>query len=75
MILVGYPEEDPQAGGQRPRPPLEDDYFWNTFDEPFVPTEEVTDLLWDLKVLQPQAPYPWRQDEIRKIARAYGLPE
>lgn len=75
MILVGYPAEDPRAGGQRPRPPLGEDYFWGSFDQPFETSEEVTDLLWDLKMLQPEAPYSWRQAEIRAIARSYGLPE
>jgi nitroreductase len=75
MILVGYPAEHPQAGGQRPRPPLEDDYFWGDFETPFEPTEDVTAELYRRKLLQPQAPYPWRHDEIRYIARAFGLPE
>lgn len=75
MILVGYPAEDSDAGGQRPRPPLEDDYFWGSFKTPFVPTDEVTDELAQRRLLQPLAPTAWRQDEIRAIARAYGLPE
>jgi nitroreductase len=75
MILVGYPAEHPSAGGQRPRPPLDQDYFWNDFETPFKTTDEVTRELQRMKVLQPVAPYPWRQDEIRAIARAYGLPE
>lgn len=75
MILVGYPAEDMQAGGQRPRPPLQDDYFIGDFETPFLPTEEVTEELHRRRLLQPLAPYPWRQAEIRHIARAFGLPE
>lgn len=75
MILVGYPAEHPQAGGQRPRPPLEEDYFWGSFETPFETTPAVTDELKRRRLLQPIAPYPWRDAEIRYIARAFGLPE
>lgn len=75
MILVGYPAENPQAGGQRPRPPLEEDYFWDTFETPFERTPEVTAELERRGLLQPNAPYPWRAEEIKHIARAFGLPE
>jgi len=75
MILVGYPAEHPQAGGQRPRPPLEEDYFWGNFETPFETTPSVTEELRRRHLLQPTAPYPWRDAEIRFIARAFGLPE
>jgi len=75
MILVGYPAEHPQAGGQRPRPPLEEDYFWEDFETPFTTTPSVTEELGRRRLLQPTAPYPWRDAEIRYIARAFGLPE
>lgn len=75
MILVGYPAENPQAGGQRPRPPLRDDYFWGDFGTPFEPTATVTEELKRRRLLQPEAPYPWRQAELRAIARSFGLPE
>ena len=75
MILVGYPAENPDAGGQRPRPPLEEDYFWGDFETPFERTPEVTGELERRRLLQPVAPYPWREAEIRHIARAFGLPE
>jgi hypothetical protein len=35
----------------------------------------VSEALHKHRLLQPLAPYPWRQAEIRAIARAYGLPE
>jgi nitroreductase len=75
MVLVGYPAEDMQAGGQRPRAPISQDYFWNDAKTPFETTPEVTEALHQHRLLQPLAPYPWRQAEIRAIARAYGLPE
>lgn len=75
MILVGYPAEHPQAGGQRPRPPLAEDYFWGDFETPFEPTPDVTEELKRRKLLQRTAPYPWRSEELRYISRAFGLPE
>lgn len=75
LILVGYPAEDAQAGGQRPRPALGDDYFWGSFDTPFETDEATTKELWRRKLHQPKAPTSWRQDELKAIARAYGLPE
>lgn len=75
MILVGYPAEDRRAGGQRPRPPLEEDYYWGNFETPFERTAEVTAELKRRRLLQKEAPYPWRQDELKYISRAFGLPE
>jgi nitroreductase len=75
MILVGYPAEDMNAGAQRFRPPLEDDYFWGTFDTPFERTEPVTKELRRRRLLQRTSAAPWRHDEIRSIARSFGLPE
>lgn len=75
MILVGYPAEDADAGGQRPRPPLQDDYYWGDFETPFTPTSEVTEELKRRRLLQRVAPTPWRADEVRAISRSFGLPE
>ena len=75
MILVGYAAEDRRAGGQRPRPPLTDDYFFGDFETPFEPTPEVTAELKRRKLLQPTAPYPWRKEELKYLARAFGLTE
>lgn len=75
MILVGYPAEDRDAGGQRPRPPLADDYFWGDFETPFQPTAEVTDELRRRRLLQRVASVPWRAAELRSISRSFGLPE
>lgn len=75
MILVGYPAEDVQAGGQRPRPPVESDYFWGDFESSFETTSEVTEELRRRRLLQRVAPQPWRAAEVRAIARGFGLPE
>jgi nitroreductase len=75
MILVGYPAEDKNAGGQRPRPPIEDDYFFGDFDTPFETTDPVTLELRRRRLLQRVAPEPWREGEVRAVSRSFGLPE
>ena len=74
-LLVGYPAESWQAGGQRPRPPFEELYFEGQYGTPFVRDENVVDKLTEAKMIQAPAPLPWRWDEIRALARAFGLPE
>jgi nitroreductase len=75
MILVGYPAEDRDAGGARPRPPLSDDYFFGDFETPYEPTPDVTEELRRRRLLQRIAPTPWRDADVRAVARSFGLPE
>jgi nitroreductase len=75
LQTVGYPKEDPEAGGQRPRRPFEQRFFLNRFGEPFRRDERVVHALEQAKMLQRPAPLPGRRDELRKLAKDYGLPE
>lgn len=74
-LLVGYPAESWEAGGQRPRPPFEELYFEGKYGTPFVRDESVVAKLKEAKMIQTPAPLPWRWDEVRALARAFGLPE
>jgi nitroreductase len=74
-LLVGYPAESWEAGGQRPRPPLEEQFFEGSFGKPFKADPKVTEQLKLAKMIQSPAPLPWRKDEIRALARMFGLPE
>jgi nitroreductase len=74
-MLLGYPAESWEAGGQRPRPPLENLFFEGKYGNGFKSDEKVTDQLKAAKMLQDPAPLPWRKDEIRALARMFGLPE
>lgn len=75
-ILVGYPAEDWNAGGQRPRPPFEEQYFLGEYGTPFPRDEQVVDELKREKMIQePAKPHdPKRIEEIKKLAETYGLP-
>ncbi len=75
-ILVGYPSESWNAGGQRPRPPFEELYFEGEFGKPFKRDPKVVDELKAAKMIQePAKPNdPARIEEIRKLAEKYGLP-
>lgn len=74
-MLVGYHAESWEAGGQRPREPFEDDFFEGHYGVPFHRDQQVVDELKAAGMIQPQAPLPWRRDEIRGLARMFGLPE
>lgn len=74
-ILIGYAAEDLQAGGQRPREPFEQDFFDGRYGAPFHRSAAVVERLEAEKMIQPQAPLPWRRDELRRLARMFGLPE
>ncbi len=71
---VGYPLENPDAGGQRPRLPFETLFQLNAIDTPFPRSQEVLHELTRDKLLQPPAPLPGREEEIEGIREKYELP-
>lgn len=73
--LVGYPEEAPSAGGQRPSPAFEQLYFSGKWGAPLQSDPGVTGELKAAGMLQESAPLPWRANEIRAMAHVFGLPE
>jgi nitroreductase len=73
--LVGYPAESPDGGGQRPREPFENCYHEGRYGTPFRRDEAVVDRLRQEGMLTDAAPAPWRQSELRGLARMFGLPE
>ncbi len=75
-ILVGYPAESWDGGGQRPRPPFEEMYFEGEYGKPFRRDDKVVEELKSAKMIQdPAKPNdPKRIEEIKKLAEKYGLP-
>jgi nitroreductase len=73
--LLGYPAEDPEAGGQRPRSPFQEIYFEGRWGTPFERDDGVVERLREEGMLMPEAPYPWRRQELRALSRMFGLPE
>jgi nitroreductase len=75
LQLVGYPLEEPEAGGQRPRRPLSHSYFEGSVDRPFEEDPEVTERLKREGMIQQPGPFPYRDTEVRMLSRMFGLPE
>lgn len=73
--LLGYSAESPEAGGQRPRSAFEQAFFEGRYGTPFERDQEVVEKLKKARMLQPEAPLPWRRDEVRALSRMFGLPE
>jgi nitroreductase len=75
-ILVGYPAEDWNAGGQRPRPPFEEQFFEGEYGKPYARDEKVVaELTRDKMIQDPARPNdPERIAEIKRLAEKYGLP-
>jgi nitroreductase len=74
-MLLGYPAESWEAGGQRPRPDFEELFHEGKYGVPFKRDEIVVQELKEAKMIQAPAPLPWRKDEIRALANMFGLPE
>lgn len=74
VLLVGYPAESKEAGGQRPRPDFEELYFDGEYPKPFKRDPAVVERLKAAKMIQAPAPLPGRMEEIRRLAEQYDLP-
>ena len=75
ILLVGYPAEGAEAGGQRPRPDFEQLYFEGRWGNPMRRDPAVVDELVAAGMIQAAAPLPHRRQEIRAMAAMFGLPE
>ncbi len=76
VMFVGYPAEDPKAGGARPRRPLSANYFRGQYGTPIEEDPAVTERLKAEGMIQePAVPNdPARKAEIRRLAERFGLP-
>ncbi len=75
MQTVGYPAEDPLAGGQRPKLPFEQKFSLNRVGDAFPRDAAVVDELTRAGMLCETAPLPYRRDELRYLQEQYGLSE
>jgi nitroreductase len=73
LQTVGYPAEDPEAGGQRPRLPFEQRFSLNRWGTPFPRDEGVVQELVTARMIRPTAPLAYRRDELRWLQEQYGL--
>ena len=72
-LLIGYPAESPEAGGQRPHGAWEECFFDADTNTPFPRDSKVTAKLEEAGLLQTAAPLAWRDDEVRALSRGLGL--
>lgn len=72
-LLVGYAAESVEGMGQNPVPPEEETAFEGNLATPFYRDEHVSAKLQADGMLQDELPAPWRQEEIRHLARMFGL--
>jgi hypothetical protein len=70
--VVGYPLEDPKAGGQRPRLKFEKLFHKGKFGTPYDPDPAVDALLREKGLIQEQAPLDGRLEEIDAIAEKFS---
>jgi nitroreductase len=75
LQTVGYPAEDADAGGQRPRLPFGERFALNRWGEPYPRAQSVVTELEQARMLQPGAPRPYRGAELRWLQEQYGLSE
>ncbi len=73
LQTVGYPLEDAEAGGQRPRLPFETRFSLNRYGNAFPRDETVVRELEGAEMLCPPAPLPHRREELRWLQAVYGL--
>jgi nitroreductase len=70
---VGYAAESWEAGGQTRKAPFESLFFEGRYGEPFAHDPAVDEELRAEKLIQQEAPLPWREEEMRYLMRALDL--
>jgi hypothetical protein len=75
LLAVGYPAESWEAGGQTRKAPFESLFHEGEWGKPFKHDPAVDEELRREKMIQQEAPLPWRQAEMRYITKALGLEE
>lgn len=73
LMAVGYPAESWEAGGQTRKAPFEELFFEMEHGKPFQTDPAVWDELQAAKMLQEEAPLPWRDAELKFLMQALGL--
>ncbi len=69
---IGYPLEDPKAGGQRPRLKYDRLFFKDKYGVPLASDSGTEAALKEKGLIQEQAPLPGRIEEIDKLAQQFS---
>jgi nitroreductase len=75
VMSVGYPAESWEAGGQTRKAPFEDLFSEMEYGKAFQTDSAVWDELREEKMLQEEAPLPWRDEELKYVVRGLGIEE
>jgi nitroreductase len=75
VMSVGYPAESWEAGGQTRKAPFEDLFSEMEYGKAFQIDPAVWDELREEKMLQEEAPLPWRDEELKYVVRGLGIDE
>jgi len=73
LQTVGYPAEDPEAGGQRPRQPFDKLFHMNGYGKPFPRSPAVVEELERDGMFTAPAPLPWREAELEYLKNALKI--
>jgi len=73
LLAVGYSAESWEAGGQTKKAPFESLFFEDTHGAPFTADPAVEEELRAEKLIQQEAPLPWRPAEMEYLMKALGL--
>jgi nitroreductase len=75
VMSVGYPAESWEAGGQTRKAPFEDLFSEMEYGRAFQTDSAVWDELREAKMLQEEAPLPWRDEELKYVVRGLEIEE
>jgi nitroreductase len=75
LMAVGYPAETWEAGGQTGKAPFENLFSEMEYGKPYKTDPAVWDELREAKMLQEEAPFAWRDAELKYLMQALGLEE
>jgi len=73
LMAVGYPLEQREAGGQRPKLPFESLYFIDEHGKPFERDPKVVEELKRDGMIQAPAPLEYRQQELEFLHKALDI--
>jgi nitroreductase len=73
LQAVGYPAESWEAGGQTRKAPFESLFFEDTHGKPFAPDPAVEEEMRAERLIQQEAPLPWRAAEMEYVLKGLGL--
>lgn len=74
-LLVGYSAESAEGAGQIPLGDFEGTFFEGNTSTPFRRDPRVVEHLREDGLIQQAPPIPWRKQELRALARMFGLPQ